>query len=478
MKRIRCGNCLLSGTSGGLFRGGLIVATAMIIGTCSAAYGGSRQQVAPPEVKDQAISRLLTFLKDIATLSPLPSGTDSDLAQRWPRNPVRRFKAFGSNTVERANRPTDLRVYESAVSSDPRSGHAWSVEVYGREILGDIAADGKRIVIFVDGALAGRLSEEPAPGLQDCLPVGVGIARAIAYAKAAGISTRDLSLRSVRLADTNVPPSEASRTWEITWDRTVNGVVYEGQHVSCSLDAHRGRLLSFGARLASPPPSNMIVSVGPSDALRIAEEFVRINGITLAGGSWVSHLEIAHPTDYWDNLRIAGRPRILTRSTNTRLVWTVRVPAIYHDAVLEWTYLWVDASDGSVVGGELNGSRGPIQRPLTRDFFLRLLGTAKEVCVQSGKADALRVHVIRPYVDRLRYYGAISQVYGLSSKERPHAEGAPTRIVVTTSDDKTTTLNYYSTDNLLVDGDEYSARIGPLLRALLLEGCSTGQARK
>lgn len=169
-------------------------------------------------------------------------------------------------------------------------------------------------------------------------PVGrnVALRLAIAHARAAGFQ--------VVGAPTIL---ETDEEWEVVWERRVDGIPVLGDGVRVSLwkDGSFHGIVNWEHELA-PRPTTPIDAARAREiaAARFAERFGRADAVAIRSVqlAWV------RPNDLWD----PARPD--APAAQARLAWLVRgTPTDPTVTVFRQIECWLDAGDGSVIGGDL-----------------------------------------------------------------------------------------------------------------------------
>ncbi|HWP64112.1 MAG TPA: hypothetical protein VNO86_11645 [Candidatus Binatia bacterium] len=140
---------------------------------------------------------------------------------------------------------------------------------------------------------------------------------------------------------------ETAEEWEVVWERRVDGIPVLGDGVRVSLwkDGSFHAIVHWEHDLA-PRPATIIDAARAREiaAARFAERFGRRDAIAIRSASlaWV------RPNDLWD----PARPDAPT--PEARLAWLVSgVPGDPDAVTPRQIELWLDAADGSVIGGDL-----------------------------------------------------------------------------------------------------------------------------
>ncbi|GIW19909.1 MAG: hypothetical protein KatS3mg065_0205 [Chloroflexota bacterium] len=140
---------------------------------------------------------------------------------------------------------------------------------------------------------------------------------------------------------------ETAEEWEVVWERRVDGIPVLGDGVRVSLwkDGSFHAIVHWEHDLA-PRPATIIDAARAREiaVARFAERFGRRDAIAIRSASlaWV------RPNDLWD----PSRPDAPT--PEARLAWLVSgVPGDPDAVTPHQIELWLDAADGSVIGGDL-----------------------------------------------------------------------------------------------------------------------------
>lgn len=154
------------------------------------------------------------------------------------------------------------------------------------------------------------------------------------------------------------PPSAAGQTWTIVWRRTLHGVPYRNQQATVILLAETGQVIGVSLAYATPPAERTTFLVTKRRAIEVAAATIIRHGTEGAEPSRVFK-ELVLPNRRWvdDTLRPVG-----AQTDAPVPAWHVELRA--GDQIHE---VWVDAADGSVLGGESSsigktGSRPAIRR--------------------------------------------------------------------------------------------------------------------
>ncbi|MEI6520777.1 MAG: hypothetical protein WCO98_12180, partial [bacterium] len=160
------------------------------------------------------------------------------------------------------------------------------------------------------------------------------------HLKAAGISFDDLVLETIK-----IEPKLNSSVWQIKYRREYKIYKYLDEWLAISIDPLDGALISFNYHCNSLVPVNTDVKLKKETAIKNAG--VCLKNIKQIPGKLVSaELMIVQPDNYLD---IAGK-KIKSdeykQQQITRLAWVINL-----DGPWDITQVWVDAEDGSILGG-------------------------------------------------------------------------------------------------------------------------------
>ncbi len=383
--------------------------------TCNKLPAQAPGESASPVAAAVMTSRALMFMRDLARLSPIPAASDPDREQAWPRSTIRVFRLPDGTIGSKSDREFSAKVTGHDSSGQLHTGILWAVDLYGGEIKVTVHSGGRRILGCIDGVLINAIIRNPPAPLSECISAETAMARAQLYLQIAGIDLTELSLRSAQFINGGTSASEASRKWDISWDRQWRGVVFEDQRVTVSLDASHGRLLSFGSAVAMPTPAVARIDVTPERASEIAGRQTAARQFPVDGPAHCE-IRIVQPSNYWTSPRF---PVALTEQKQyTRLAWIVRVPTIYPPVDSKCTSeVWVDTISGEVIGGDISTIMGRGAMPVyggpigislrsARRLEARRLIRGKDGGYSAiGPAEALD-----PKADSLKFYGAVSKI--------------------------------------------------------------------
>jgi hypothetical protein len=246
--------------------------------------------------------------------------TDADRALGRAAKLARTLGLPGTTrTVSRLDDKFDHRVYDEVVSLDSR----------GRQVaIVQIGTDG-RVVMAV--ALGWHGSQGRAIGRD------VAASRAVDVVRASGVKVRGTSA-----------VSPVSSGWAVQWQRVADGAPVRGDGVRILLwpDGSFHGLAVSERPLAAAPARR----IGPGQARRIAERTVAGRYGSSAGDLSVESTQLAwvSPNDAW-NAAAPDAP-----GETLRLAWVVTLRANGATAErLRAVQVWLDAGDGSVIGGDV-----------------------------------------------------------------------------------------------------------------------------
>jgi len=287
----------------------LLMLTAAGVAFVGVGLGGATGQAADPFVAGQRSTRSVTI-----------GATDAGRAVEHAAALSRALGLpAGAGTVQRLDDRFEHRTYDEVVSRD-RAGRAVALARFG--------TDGRVVMAL---ALGWRGSSAKA------------VSRAVAADRAAAFA------RASRVAVAGLPAvSPVSSGWSIRWTRVASGAPVLGDGVRVLLwpdGAFHG--LAVSERPLAEAPDRRIAA---AKAERIAERTAAARYGTKASGLSVglSRLAWVAPNDAW-NAAAPDAP-----GGTLRLAWvvTIRTDGALAER-LRGLQVWVDAGDGSVVGGDV-----------------------------------------------------------------------------------------------------------------------------
>jgi hypothetical protein len=145
--------------------------------------------------------------------------------------------------------------------------------------------------------------------------------------------------------------------WSITWERrTSSGIPFYDDALTVYLKAASGQPTSGYASWSSRMPESMEVKVSKEQAQALALRFASKRGPLLKKPTFTAELKIVHPNGHW-----TSRPvRSIRYDSPTRLAWVVEMERRSGRTLR--TIFWIDAADGSLLGGA-EPVIGPAARP-------------------------------------------------------------------------------------------------------------------
>lgn len=128
----------------------------------------------------------------------------------------------------------------------------------------------------------------------------------------------------------------------VVWKRSYKGFSFKNDKVMIDFDPETMEVVGYSNGLLSEEPSSVAVSVNETKALALASEMIENKDIkTVAGLS--ANLEITNPNYYWTDAYTGEEP------STTRLSWLV--PIFNPQTGQQLGEIWIDAEDGSILGG-------------------------------------------------------------------------------------------------------------------------------
>jgi len=208
-------------------------------------------------------------------------------------------------------------------------------EVRAGELEVEVASQtGKILSAFRSGVLRERT--------QDIVKITETLAnqRAAEYLRAAGISLDDKKLE--KSAPETFCAEPGCMMWKIRYRRMYKGFPFHEDGLVIHLDPLDGSLIGFGDSCGSSLPDTTDVKIEKDLAVQAAREYLAEFGLT-AGNLTSADLKIVQFYDLWEYYEVGGYP---PETTSSRLAWDVRF-----DAPWEGTAVFVDAENGSILGG-------------------------------------------------------------------------------------------------------------------------------
>ena len=264
---------------------------------------------------------------------PFVAGGRSTRAVELPASQADRAKARGRQLAAALGLPG---VSQRAERLDDRFEHRIYDEVTSLDAAGREVAIAR---FETDGTVAMAVVLAWRPGAGARIDQAGAEARAVAAARAGGLDVRGRP---------SVVASAGSGGWSITWSRVVDGVPVRGDgvHVALWPDGSFHGLSRIERPLAAAPPR----PIGAGIARNTAEAWAAQRYGSVAADLSVSAVERA-----WVGPNDAFAANGLDAPAETlRLAWLVRLDA--HGALahrLRSVEVWLDAGDGSVLGGDV-----------------------------------------------------------------------------------------------------------------------------
>ncbi len=242
-------------------------------------------------------------------------------------------KSLGAGYAQKAGWDYGLPS-EAKLIDLPQHGKAWRVEFSGASLIHLSQATGD--VISLTDLSAGTLlcSDEP---------IKESITEQAAYAAA-----------QMALVNFGIPPSTAflnsykdnnTKEWRFRWARMLGAIPYQDDTIQIRISPIDGKMLGYGKHFISAPPSNSQVVATKEAAIANAREIAGQLGLSNSATITAdAELKIVQPTYYWTesldrNIPYVGGP--------TRIAWIVALGEPH-----ERKNFWIDATDGSLLGGD------------------------------------------------------------------------------------------------------------------------------
>ena len=228
----------------------------------------------------------------------------------------------------------------------PARGAQWTVE-YGRFSRFHVDGDTGRVAGFVDFS---ALKESYLSVGKSVLPESQAVDIASATLRIMGMSEDLVFDRAVQSN-----PGDNISEWVVTWKRVWNGIRYGGADepgAAVTLDGVTGRVII--AAIYEPPaaPSSAEVRVTEREALAIGEQVVKGKAPHWSDLSAEAELAIVQANNYWSEAGMV-EPAF---DDPARVAWVVKLTREERDSAPPFKALvWVDAEDGTVLGGASSG---------------------------------------------------------------------------------------------------------------------------
>lgn len=198
-----------------------------------------------------------------------------------------------------------------------------------------------------------RETKEPAG---DAIPEADAIQAATAVKIATGQVDELAATPRVMLLQGHNPPLASDHTYLVIWQRIFDGIPYDHQQLTVSLDAETGEITGLGMTFPSQPPTAApaLLSVLQDKAKSIARNMVASAGLPADALESVKE-EVVQPNRMWEP---GGYPHDKL-SGPAHVVWACR----FKVAENKWREVWVDAQTGQVVGGTIIEAFAPHSVP-------------------------------------------------------------------------------------------------------------------
>lgn len=219
----------------------------------------------------------------------------------------------------------------------------WELDFRGLRRMA-VAADSGCVLWLLNTTTSDSAAAEPATE-----PIPKAQAVEIARKVVAAMGPADnLVLQSAELHE----PTETSREWVVKWSRMWRGIPYHGPGAAVGLEAATGTLVSAGYYVPPPPPASAEVAVSEERAREVALGALRAAGKDsgFVSPEIAAKLMIVEPNGDFAN------PKPVGWKDPTRVAWVVTVTQKAKEGfIMGRVEIWVDAADGSVLGGVMSG---------------------------------------------------------------------------------------------------------------------------
>ena len=308
---------------------------------------------------------------------------------------------------------------EATYSAPDQRANAWRVK------FKDITADVDDTTGQIHSAMNVIILERKNNGTVG-ISVEVANQNALQYLKAAGLSLDDARIVSSKYVRYSTSPVFAF--WEIVLQRMYNGHPFYGDDfIRVTLDPADGSLSSFGYNFRSPLPESTSVQLSQESAVSAGQDYLA--GLGYEVGSLVSaDLQIVQPNSYWEYMGTGSLPPTPSES---RLAWVISFNAPWKK-----TEVWVDAANGSVLGGVRN-----LSIPKTDVKLPGLSGVKSITVTRSASSDSKSVG------NNLTSQILIS---GLQSCQAYAPNSTPSLILRCSGKSCDFTFGYYASDHVLM----------------------------
>jgi len=162
-------------------------------------------------------------------------------------------------------------------------------------------------------------------------------------ARTAGERILDVVGRPTDIVFECVENDRINKEWRVRWKRTFQGIPYISDGVLVVLSPIDGELLAFGDKRISAPPEAAEVNLSPETAIQAARETaaaLEMPGAISAAAS--VQLYVVQPDSYWGPGPLSDR---LSDGAPSRVAWVVRL------GDRGQKHFWIDAADGTLLGG-------------------------------------------------------------------------------------------------------------------------------
>ena len=235
-----------------------------------------------------------------------------------------------------------------------------------------IAAETGSVIGFVDhSALRESYSSARQTPLGESEAVAIAEGTLSAMGRPQGLVFRDATLKA---------PVDDIPAWICEWDQIWQGIPYyrggpEG--ASVWVTGATGKVVSASIYPPLPAPESATVKVTQPEAIAIASDLARTPPPVFRNPQTTADLKIVQPNYQWSESGMAD----VRYDDPTRIAWVVTLKDTDEEGrTARAAEFWVDAADGSVVGGAMSGGGAPVPSPGTTSAFALQLLPVPTVC--------------------------------------------------------------------------------------------------
>ena len=239
----------------------------------------------------------------------------------------------------------------------------WEVDFPGQADLSIV--DGSNIVTWYYSRVAGQST------------ASVGIAQPSSSAlstfntvlAASGLTSGELNIGGATTTEIQVdsPATEGGHEWQVDANRTFQGIDYFDQSVTMISQAETGLVQLFVVRFPAPSPTSNVQAVTSSQANTLAA--AALNNANIAGAILIdTTLSVVQPNTSYTN---GGTGSPIPGST--KVAWSCCYSNTGDSSADQFWFVWIDASNGSLLGGKSFGTSGshPMHRAARFDAIPR-----------------------------------------------------------------------------------------------------------